>query len=66
MALRIKRAVNEVAHSLGGAFSAEHGIGQTLTDEMLFFKSSVEIDLMRAIKSTIDPHNCFSPRSAIA
>jgi FAD/FMN-containing dehydrogenase len=61
MALRIKRAVNEVAHDLGGTFSAEHGIGQILTDEMLFFKPPVEIDLMCAIKSMMDPHNLFNP-----
>ena len=40
MALRIKHAVNEVAHELGGTFSAEHGIGQALTNEMAIFKSS--------------------------
>ena len=61
MALRIKHAVNEVAHALGGTFSAEHGIGQALTDEMAIYKSPVEIDLMRAIKSVIDPLDLFNP-----
>ena len=61
MALRIKHAVNEVAHELGGTFSAEHGIGQALTEDMLLFKSPTEIDLMRAIKSIVDPYNLFNP-----
>lgn len=61
MALRIKHAVNEAAHELGGTFSAEHGIGQALTNEMLRFKPSAEIALMRAIKSTLDPLNLFNP-----
>ena len=28
----VKHAINEVAHALGGTFSAEHGIGQVLTE----------------------------------
>lgn len=61
MALRIKHAVNEVAHALGGTFSAEHGVGQALTGDMALFKSPVELGLMLAIKSVVDPHNLFNP-----
>jgi FAD/FMN-containing dehydrogenase len=58
---RIKHAVNEVAHALGGTFSAEHGIGQTLTPEMALFKPPVELDLMRSVKQLLDPSNLFNP-----
>ena len=58
---RIKHAVNEVGHALGGTFSAEHGIGQTLTGEMAIFKSPVELGLMRSIKQLLDPANLFNP-----
>jgi FAD/FMN-containing dehydrogenase len=58
---RVKHAVNEVAHALGGTFSAEHGIGQQLIDEMALFKPPVEIDLMRGIKRLLDPGNLFNP-----
>ena len=58
---RVKHAVNEVAHALRGTFSAEHGIGQQLTQEMSLFKPPVELDLMRGIKRLIDPHNLFNP-----
>ncbi|MEO6744907.1 MAG: FAD-binding oxidoreductase [Caldimonas sp.] len=58
---RVKHAVNEVAHALRGTFSAEHGIGQQLTQEMSLFKPPVEIDLMRGIKQLIDPHDLFNP-----
>lgn len=61
LAHTVKQAVNEVAHALGGTFSAEHGIGQVLTDEMAVFKSPVEIDLMRAIKHAFDPQQLFNP-----
>ena len=57
----VKHAVNEVAHALGGTFSAEHGIGQVLTEEMALFKPAVEIDLMRGIKRLLDPHDLFNP-----
>ena len=58
---RVKRAVNEVAYELCGTFSAEHGIGQVLTQEMQLFKPAVEIDLMRGIKSLLDPRDLLNP-----
>jgi FAD/FMN-containing dehydrogenase len=58
---RVKHAVNQVAHDLGGTFSAEHGIGQALTQEMALFKPAVEVDLMRGIKAQLDPLNLFNP-----
>jgi FAD/FMN-containing dehydrogenase len=61
MGLRIKHAVNEVGHALGGTFSAEHGIGQTLTGEMALFKPPVELALMQSIKQLLDPGNLFNP-----
>ena len=57
----VKQAVNEVACALAGTFSAEHGIGQALTDEMTLFKPAVELDLMQAIKQAIDPRKRFNP-----
>ena len=58
---RVKRAVNEVAHALGGTFSAEHGIGEQLLEEMNLFKPPVEVDMMRGIKQFLDPSNLFNP-----
>ena len=57
----IKRSVNDVAHALGGTFSAEHGVGRTLLGEMAAYKSAVELELMRSIKQALDPHNLFNP-----
>jgi FAD/FMN-containing dehydrogenase len=61
VAHEVKHAVNEVAHALGGTFSAEHGIGQVLVEEMRLFKPAVELDLMRGIKRLIDPQDLFNP-----
>jgi FAD/FMN-containing dehydrogenase len=59
---RVRRAVNEASHALGGTFSAEHGIGQTLTAEMALFKSPVELAMMRSIKQLFDPADLFNPK----
>jgi FAD/FMN-containing dehydrogenase len=58
---RVKHVINEVAHELRGTFSAEHGIGQQLTQEMSLFKPPVEVDMMRGIKQLLDPNNLFNP-----
>lgn len=58
---RVKQAVNEVAHALRGTFSAEHGVGQQLLQEMALFKPAVELQLMRGIKQLLDPQNLFNP-----
>jgi len=58
---RIRRAVNDVAVALGGTFSAEHGVGRTLTGEMARYKPPVEIALMQAVKQAFDPANLFNP-----
>jgi FAD/FMN-containing dehydrogenase len=61
MARRIRHAVNDVAHALGGTFSAEHGIGRTLIGEMAHYKPPAELALMRAVKQAFDPDNVFNP-----
>ena len=57
----LRRAVNDVAHRLGGTFSAEHGIGQTGLPEMSHYKSPVELAMMRAVKQALDPGNLMNP-----
>jgi FAD/FMN-containing dehydrogenase len=58
---RIRRAMNDVASSLRGTFSAEHGVGRTLTGEMARYKPPVELALMRAVKQAFDPKGLFNP-----
>jgi FAD/FMN-containing dehydrogenase len=54
-------AVNAIAVSLGGTFSAEHGIGQSKRHAMATHKDSVALDLMRTVKSAIDPAGMMNP-----
>jgi len=44
-----------------GSFSAEHGVGQAKRDELLRYKSHVEIDYMRRIKQVFDPLSLMNP-----
>ena len=46
---------------LGGSISAEHGLGQMKREEITRHKSSVELDMMRAIKAALDPHGIMNP-----
>ena len=53
--------VNAIAVSLGGSFSAEHGIGQSKRHAMATHKNPVALDIMRAIKAAIDPEARMNP-----
>ena len=46
---------------LHGSISAEHGVGIMKRDEITHYKSSVEIELMRRVKHTLDPANIMNP-----
>jgi FAD/FMN-containing dehydrogenase len=57
----VNRIVHDLAHELGGSISAEHGLGQLKRAEILRYKSSVEMDMMRAVKFALDPHGLMNP-----
>lgn len=57
----VNRLVHDLAHELGGSISAEHGLGQLKRDEVLHYKSPTEMDLMRAVKSALDPQGVMNP-----
>ena len=58
---RMNRLVHDVAVELDGSFSAEHGIGRLKRGDMERYKSAVELDLMRTLKSALDPNNIMNP-----
>ncbi len=61
----VNRIVHDLVHELGGSISAEHGLGQLKRDEILRYKSPVEIDLMRAVKRTLDPRGLLNPGKVV-
>ena len=58
-------AVNRVVHDsvagFSGSISAEHGIGALKREELARHKSPLELNLMRAIKTALDPQGIMNP-----
>lgn len=57
----ITEAVDSLAASFQGSISAEHGVGIGKRDELLRYKSEVELDLMWSIKRALDPYGLMNP-----
>ena len=57
----VNRLVNDLVHELGGSISAEHGLGQLKRAEILRYKSTVEMEMMRAVKAALDPRGLMNP-----
>ncbi|MBB3211283.1 FAD/FMN-containing dehydrogenase [Herbaspirillum sp. Sphag1AN] len=57
----INRVVHDSVDRFHGSISAEHGLGALKRDEILRYKSPVELQLMRSIKQALDPDNLMNP-----
>ena len=57
----VHRLVHDTVHALNGSISAEHGIGQLKREEILRYKSPVEMALMRSLKQALDPRGLMNP-----
>jgi FAD/FMN-containing dehydrogenase len=62
----IQRIVHDVVHEFGGSISAEHGVGVQKRDQLVLYKSAVEMDLMRTLKRAFDPKNILNPGKVVA
>jgi FAD/FMN-containing dehydrogenase len=62
----IAHLVHGIVHEFGGSISAEHGIGVMKRDELLRYKSATEIEIMRALKRTLDPKDILNPGKILA
>jgi len=61
----VNRIVHDIVVELGGSISAEHGIGRLRLEENMHYKSAVEIQMMKAIKTALDPLNIMNPGKVI-
>ena len=61
----INRIVHDIAVELNGSISAEHGIGMLKRDELAHYKSPVVLDIMRDLKSALDPKGIMNPGKVI-
>ena len=57
----ISRIVHDSVAACNGSISAEHGIGALKRDDLVRYKSKVELDMMRAIKNALDPLGIMNP-----
>ena len=58
---KIEQAVYDVIGKYDGSISAEHGVGRHRRDELARRKSAVELDMMRAVKTALDPKGIMNP-----
>ena len=60
-----QNALNKITYDLvlefGGSISAEHGIGVLKRDELRQQKGAVALDMMKKIKTALDPDNILNP-----
>ncbi|HZQ11190.1 MAG TPA: FAD-binding oxidoreductase [Pseudolabrys sp.] len=57
----VNAVVFAVVKKFGGSISAEHGVGIMKRDILPEYKDPVAIDLMRALKRTLDPNGILNP-----
>lgn len=58
---RVNEIVHDLVARLGGSISAEHGLGQLKREEILRYKTAVEMETMRTIKQALDPLGLMNP-----
>jgi FAD/FMN-containing dehydrogenase len=57
--------VHDIVKEFSGSISAEHGIGVMKRDLLPRYKSSEELDAMRALKHAFDPKNILNPGKTV-
>ena len=62
---RVISASEDVVQTLGGSFSAEHGVGLSKKPSMARRKDPVALEVMRALKVALDPQGLMNPGKVI-
>ncbi|POR46495.1 FAD-binding oxidoreductase [Bosea psychrotolerans] len=59
--LEVERAIHDAAAVFEGTFSAEHGVGRKLTEELERLADPLRYELMGRVKALFDPQNLMNP-----
>ena len=62
---RINNIVFDIVHKMHGSFSAEHGIGILKRNQLQKYNTKEELNLMKKIKTIIDPKNILNPKKIL-
>ena len=54
-------SIHDLAASLSGSFSAEHGVGILKVHELARYKSAAAMTVMRTLKQALDPRGIMNP-----
>jgi FAD/FMN-containing dehydrogenase len=65
LAVPVSKSVYDLVATMGGSFSAEHGVGVLKKSFLREYRSREELDLMRTLKQAMDPHNTLNPGKVI-
>ena len=63
---RLSAELRELAWSMEGSFSAEHGVGVLLKEELERLGDPVKLEVMRALKRAMDPRGIMNPGKVIS
>jgi FAD/FMN-containing dehydrogenase len=62
----VERCIYEPLQPIGGAVSAEHGIGLEKRPHLARSRGAAEIELMRTLKAALDPGGILNPGKIFA
>lgn len=61
----VKQLVHELVDSMGGSFSAEHGVGRMKVADLQRYGDPVKLTAMKAIKLALDPNGIMNPGAVL-
>ena len=61
----VNRVVHDIVAGLDGSISAEHGLGRLKRDDLARYRSPVELEMMAALKRTLDPLGIMNPGKVV-
>lgn len=61
----VSRIVHDITAEFNGSLGAEHGIGILKLKELEYYKSDVDLNMMRSLKKALDPNNILNPGRVI-
>lgn len=62
---RVKTAVHDLVHSLGGSVAAEHGVGRLKVADLARYADPGKLAAMRLIKAALDPAGIMNPGAVL-